>query len=166
MSNKTGDKLYFDEYNHDELEKVIDTQKKVVEYQKNQKHKKLLQILIIIDDFADDASFSRHSRLLHSLFTRGRHSQISTIVSTQKYNAISPIIRVNATELVIFRLRSAQDLNVFLEEQGALIDKNLLMEIYKEAVKDPYSFLYIKLNSRDINDMFYIRFEKRIRFDE
>ncbi len=27
MSNKTGDKLYFDEYNHDELEKVIDTQK-------------------------------------------------------------------------------------------------------------------------------------------
>ena len=104
--------------------------------------------------------------MLHSLFTRGRHTQISTIVSTQKYNAISPIIRVNATELIIFRLRSNQDLNIFLEENGALLGKNVLLEVYREATKAPYSFLYIKLNSKDINDMFYIKFDKRIRFDE
>ncbi len=166
MPNKNGDKLYYDECNHDELAEVIEKQRKVVEYQKSDKQKKLFQILIIIDDFADDPIFSRHSRLLHSLFTRGRHTQISTIVSTQKYNAISPTIRVNATELIIFKLRSNQDLNIFLEENGALLDKNVLLQVYIEATKEPYSFLYIKLKSHNINDMFYIKFDKRIRFDE
>ena len=70
--------------------------------------KKLLQILIIIDDFADDSSFSRQSKLLHALFTRGRHSQISTIVATQKFTALHPIIRVNASELFVFRLGITQ----------------------------------------------------------
>ena len=63
----------------------------------NQNLHKLYSILIIIDDFTDDPSFSRHSKLLHSLYTRGRHTSISTIVSTQKFAAVSQIIRVNAT---------------------------------------------------------------------
>ncbi len=66
---------------------------------KTKGYTKIFQILIIVDDFADDPSFSRHSKLLHALFTRGRHSMISTIVSTQKYRAISNIIRVNATNM-------------------------------------------------------------------
>ena len=63
---------------------------------KKQNHKKLHQILVIIDDFADDPSFTRSSKLLHALYVRGRHNMISTITSTQKFNAIHPIIRVNA----------------------------------------------------------------------
>ena len=55
--------------------------------------KKLFQILIIIDDFADDPSFMRQSKLLQQLFIRGRHSQISTIVSSQIFKAASPVIR-------------------------------------------------------------------------
>ena len=38
---------------------------------KEENHKTLHQILIVIDDFADNPEFSRQSRLLHSLFTRG-----------------------------------------------------------------------------------------------
>jgi len=83
----------------------------------------LFQILIIVDDFADSPEFSRKSQLLHSLFTRGRHSGISSIVSTQKFSAIHPIIRVNATELFVFRLRNYQDTTMFLEEMGGMIDK-------------------------------------------
>ncbi len=40
MPNKNGDKLYYDEYKHDELAEVIEKQKKVVEYQKSDKQKK------------------------------------------------------------------------------------------------------------------------------
>jgi hypothetical protein len=47
------------------------------------KRKRLVSVLIVIDDFADDAVFTRQSKLLHSLYTRGRHNRISTIVSTQ-----------------------------------------------------------------------------------
>ena len=104
--------------------KIIDNQKKIVEYQKKQKDtKNVFQILIIVDDHADDPAFSRNSKLLHSLFTRGRHSGISTIVSTQKFAAIHPIIRVNATELIVFRLRNYQDTQMFIDELGGLVDK-------------------------------------------
>ena len=123
--NKTDEEpnFYYDSYDPENLEAIIDSQTKIVEYQKKHNHKKIFQILIIVDDFADDPSFSRNSKLLHSLFTRGRHSGISTIVSTQKFAAIHPIIRVNATELIVFRLRNYQDTQMFIDELGGLVDK-------------------------------------------
>ncbi len=159
------EQLYFDHYNQEYLQNIIDTQHKVIDYMKKQGRTKLYQILIIIDDFADDPSFVRSSKLLHSLYTRGRHNQISTITSTQKFNAISPIIRVNMTELYVFRLRSVKDLEAFIEEVSAVADKKTLLEIYNMAVSEPFSFLYIRLNSKSKNDMFYIRFDKKIMLE-
>ena len=73
-----------------------------------------------------------------------------------------PIIRVNASELFIFRLRNNQDLQTFLDEVSALIDKSTLLEIYKIVTKEAYSFVYVKLTAKDINDRFYIKFGKII----
>ena len=70
------EEIYFEHYNPDELQKVIDTQTKVISYMKNHKLKKLHSILIVVDDHADDLNFVRHSKLLHSLATRGRHQAI------------------------------------------------------------------------------------------
>ena len=84
MKSDDEPEFYYDTYDPDSLDKIMDNQKKIVEYQKKQKDtKNIFQILIIVDDHADDPAFSRNSKLLHSLFTRGRHSGISTIVSTQ-----------------------------------------------------------------------------------
>ena len=119
-----------------------------------------------MDDFADSPDFSRKSTLLHALFTRGRHSGISTIVSTQKFTALHPIIRVNATEWFVFRLRNYKDLETFIEEVSALIDKKSLMQIYNLATAEPYSFLYVKLNEKKRNDMFLIRFDKKLTIED
>ena len=54
--------IYFDHYDPEALYKIINTQQKVIEYQKKQNHKKLFSVLIIVDDFADDPKFSRHSK--------------------------------------------------------------------------------------------------------
>ena len=97
---------YFDSYDPAELEQVINTQKKIIDYQKEQKHRYLYQILIVIDDFAGDTNFTRKSQLLHQLYIRGRHYMISTITSTQVYKQISPIVRKNMTYLFIYRLRN------------------------------------------------------------
>ena len=43
---------------------------------KSQGHTQLYQILITIDDFADDEQFSRRSKLLNQLYIRGRHYMI------------------------------------------------------------------------------------------
>ena len=55
------EKCYFDSYEPSELEQVIKTQQKVIDYQKEHKHKDLYQILIVIGEFADDTSFTRYS---------------------------------------------------------------------------------------------------------
>ena len=91
--------MFYDHYDAEALEHIVSTQHKLAEHMKTKGYTKIFQILIIVDDFADDPSFSRHSKLLHALFTRGRHSMIPTIFSTQKYRAISNIIRVNATNM-------------------------------------------------------------------
>ena len=158
--------FYYDSYDPENLEAIIDSQTKIVEYQKKHNHKKIFQILIIVDDFADSPDFSRQSKLLHSLFTRGRHSGISTMVSTQKFAAIHPIIRVNATELFVFRLRNYQDTSMFLEEMGGIIDKKTLLEIYKIATQEAYSFLYVKLNAKSLSNMFMINYNRKIKITD
>ena len=95
-----------DDENYDPigLKKIMETQHKVIDFQKKNKQKDLFSILVVVDDFAHDPKFVRYSNILYDLFTRGRHNAISRILSTQKYNVLPPIIRMNASALFIFRL--------------------------------------------------------------
>ena len=158
--------IYFDHYNPEALLRIITTQHKVIEFQKKQNHKKLFSVLVIVDDFADSTEVSRQSKLLHSLYTRGRHNSISTITSTQKYSALAPIIRVNATEMYVYRLRNYKDLEAFVEEVSAVADKKTILDIYSMATREPYSFLYVNLRATDRNQLFHIRFDKRIEVED
>ena len=133
---------------------------------KQNKYKTLYQILIIIDDHADSPEFTRKSKLLHQLYIRSRHDCISTITSVQKYYVLAPIIRINATQLYVFRLRNYKDLESIIEELSALTSKSELLNIYNTATKDPYSFLFINLIAYDKNHMFFIRFEKRFELED
>ena len=62
----------FDHYNPAALAEIVDTQFKLADHMKR-KGKHIYGILIIIDDFADNPTFSRNERLVHQLFVRGRH---------------------------------------------------------------------------------------------
>ena len=91
---------------------------------------------------------------------------ISTITATQKFSAIHPIIRVNATELYIYRLRNYRDLETFIQEVSAVADKKTLLELYHMATNEPYSFLYVKLTAKTKDDVFYIRFDKKLIIED
>ena len=149
-------------YNPQAMLEVIETQRKVTAVAKEKGLKRLFGVLIVCDDFADDPRMSRQDKLLHSLYTRGRHAFISTITATQKYRALSNVIRVNATALVIFRLRSLAEQEAIVEENSAIHDKRTLTAILHRATEEPYSFLYINLAAKKPEDMFWLRFEKRL----
>ena len=83
----------------------------------------MLQILTIIDDFAADPSFTRQSKMLRTLCIRGRHSYINTKTAGQKFNALDLIIRVNATELFVYRLKNMKDLETLIDEVSAVLKK-------------------------------------------
>ena len=158
--------IFFDHYDPDALANILDMQHKITMHMKSQGKTKMFQILVIVDDFADDPSFTRQSKILHALYTRGRHNMISTITATQKFSAIHPIIRVNATELYVYRLRNYKDLETFIEEVSAVADKKTLMELYNLATSEPFSFLYVKLTAKTKKDMFYIRFDKKLVIED
>ena len=79
--------------------------------------------------------------MLHTLCIRRRHNMISAITATQQFNALHPIIRVNATELSVYRLNNMKDLEIFVDEVSAVVDEQTLMEFYNSATSEPYSLL-------------------------
>ena len=101
------------------------------------------------------------ANILASLFIRGRHGWISTIISSQKLRAIGTPVRVNATFFCVFRLRNAKELESLLEELSALYGIDTLRAMYEQAVSEPYSFWFINLLKKSRESMFFIRFERR-----
>ena len=93
----------FDDYNPEALAHIIETQRKVIEYQKKNKMNKLFSCFLVIDDFAEDKTFMRYSKILHGLYTKSRHFGLSVIIASQKYNALAPIVRLNTSSLYVFK---------------------------------------------------------------
>ena len=52
---------------------------------------------------------------------------------------------------------------MFIDELGGLVDKKILLEIYKTATEQPYSFLYVRLNAKKLEDTFMINFSQKIK---
>ena len=121
------EKIYFDDFNPTDLEKILDLQHKITKYQKDYDFKQLFSVLIIIDDFVDSVSFSRHNSLLNALYIRGRHFGCNIISSTQKFNGLPTIIRVNSRQLFFFKMRNYKEIQTMIEELSALLIKKKLL---------------------------------------
>ena len=57
------------------------------------------------------------------------------------------------------------EVDAFVQEQSALVDKKTVYDIYKLATEEPYAFLFVKLRESDINKIFIIRLEKEIHIN-
>ena len=178
--NPEKEKVYFDTFNIDEMQKVLDLQHKINQFQKKNEHPKLFSVLFLIDDFIDQASFAKHNNLLNALYIKARHYGVNIISSSQKHNGLSTTIRTNSRQLIFFKLRNYKEVESVLDElAGVLISKKamsdmkslhqakqLLLEIYNVATEEPFSFLFVNLMQPDINKMFMVRFEKYITIDD
>ena len=178
--NPEKEKVYFDTFNIDEMQKVLDLQHKINQFQKKNEHPKLFSVLFLIDDFIDQASFAKHNNLLNALYIKARHYGVNIISSSQKYNGLSTTIRTNSRQLIFFKLRNYKEVESVLDElAGVLISKKamsdmkslhqakqLLLEIYNVATEEPFSFIFVNLMQPDINKMFMVRFEKYITIDD
>ena len=104
---------------------------------------KLFSCLLVIDDFAEDKTFMRYSKILHGLYTKSRHFGLSVITASQKLNALATIVRVNTSSLYIFKLKNIREVETFIEEQSALVDKKkLYLKFTRLQRKNPFhSFL-------------------------
>jgi hypothetical protein len=79
LDSINDESIYYASSNPDALHHILATQHNITQYMQNRGDKRLFQILIIIEDFADSPDFSRKSRMLHTLYIRGRHNYISKV---------------------------------------------------------------------------------------
>ena len=78
---------FFSEWDGDATREIISDQAAIVKWHKDEGHKKSHHMLLVIDVFSDRPEIMDQSGgagILNSLFTRGRHYMISTIICNQK----------------------------------------------------------------------------------
>ena len=157
------------EWDEGKLHETLDQQREKIRVLKAAKSKKHLpQVLVIIDDFADRWDvMHRAATILTTLFIRGRHMGCSCWISSQKLTAISSVARVNFRFLCVWRLRNQKEIYALLEELSALYPIPVLHQMYETALEDePHSFWYINLVAKKKEDMFHIRFEHEMLWDQ
>ena len=87
---------------------------------------------------------------------------MNAVVSIQKFNLASTVrIRTQATRIFYCKARSQIDLDAFIESQAALVPggRKQMLEIYRAATAEPWSFLTVDLLTKDPNKVFMKRFE-------
>ena len=146
-----------DGFKPEEVREVIEKQRKAVRKARRES-KRVPQILFVVDDLADDKR-TMGCQLIRELLLRGRHSMISTILSTQKMRAIDHSCRLQFTALAQLAVRSLKEGEVVKEEFTAAIDPKVLQDMYDLATPDPYGFLFIDLK----NNRFFRSFKSELK---
>ena len=166
IQDQEEDPTFHDEFDADFIRKILNKQKKITEHLKRRGSKKRFNVMIVVDDHADNpTAMHKVGGVLETLYVRARHFGVSTLVSSQKLKLISSTVRVNLTALWIFRLRNHSDLlDGVIREYSALIDAKTLLAMYRQAVESrPYGFLFINLLAKDLNDMFFSSFTSKFQ---
>jgi hypothetical protein len=127
--------------------------REIMAYSKKQKN----GTLFLLDDLISDGdAFNRkNSNLLSELFFCGRHYKISLCITTQKYHACQSSLLANASQIIVFRLKTKREKDAF-EESMTMYDN--LSEKYDYATKERFSFLYMNLTTGKI----YRNFEEEL----
>jgi hypothetical protein len=136
---------------------------KFIESQKKQKREDMSTALLVFDDIINK-DFKKNNSISF-LASRFRHIETSIIIAVQSFRAISPIIRSNATNIMVFKQQSAGkkgELAKIIEEYSDLAgSEQQFIDYYHFAINsEPYSFLYIDAQQNPAR--FYNRFETLI----
>ena len=156
-------------YHHDSKWKNIDLPKgsvftkfngddalDLLEEIENVNKKKPVYTLFIFDDMITDGIMNPHKMgVIESIAVRGRHANVSIIIITQQYMALSPAVRNNATNSIFFRIRNADELEKVAKENRESLTREEFLNVYESATSEPYGFLHINNQQADPKKRFW-----------
>lgn len=119
-------------------------------------------VLIIFDDISFKGDLSKQKGVVSLLFSNGRHLNISTIITGQRYGGsagFSTSARENATGVVVWSCSDRQ-LEQIEQDHNRLGSKIQFKRMFRDITKNPYSTLII--NYSNPHDEMYLdsNFEK------
>ena len=168
MSDQDKEPLMFEDLDQGILGKILDDQRQICEECRKRKQP-IPQCVCILDDLADRGDILQKRQgaasggsWLVSLATRGRHFGVTWIISSQVLNLVGTIIRKNCRCMCVWRLRNHKEVETLCEELSGVYDKDTLMQLYRTATAEPYSFMFVRLDAKTRETMFYLRFESRL----
>ena len=139
-----------EDFDQESIRQLMQDQRKANAYLRKQGAKRLLSACVVVDDFGERVDIVRaHGSVINSLFTRGRHLQISCYgLLLQRFKLANPTIRFNAHALYVHKLTSSGDLDALAENFSEVCGgKENFVAIYRAATKKKYGFLYITMGS-------------------
>ena len=158
----------FEDLDQQALGRILDDQRAISEECRKRKQP-IPQVCVILDDLADRGDILQKRQgaasggsWLVTLATRGRHFGVTWIVSSQVLNLVGTVIRKNCRCMCVWRLRNHKEVETLCEELSGIYDKNTLLEMYRAATAEPFSFLFVRLDAKTRETMFYLRFEQRL----
>lgn len=140
---------FYHEYTEATLDTILARQKQIINVLKKHGEPKYLadRILLIFDDLVGSALFSNaKDNLFKGFNTRHRHFSASVIMVSQGYKEIPKTIRTNWSALILFEIANDKEVAVIYEENTMSYKMKDWLEMYKHAIAEPFSFLY--LNSK------------------
>lgn len=147
---KLPDDRIINGYQEDVIKQIWDEQVKII---KQHGKEKAPHILFLFDDTITTISLSRQS-LLNRLFFQGRHSKISTCITSQHYTSVPKGVRLNADNAIIFDVNTKQA-TAMGDEQT--IESNEFAIILRYATEEAYSFLVV-MYKHPIKTRYQLRF--------
>ena len=169
VEDQTGQKkedFCHEEFDQGAIKQLMEDQQKANAYLRKNKAKRLLSACVVIDDFGERADIVRaHGSVINSLFSRGRHLQISCYgLLLQRFRMANPTIRFNAHCLYVHRLNSSKDLEALSEEFSEVVGgKDNFIAIYRAATKRPYGFLFITMGA---TPRFYSSYDSEFKISD
>lgn len=128
------DGKYFTTFNDENIDNIFS----IIERDNDENKKKNLHCLIL-DDVVLDLPRSKDS-LLNKMVINSRHHNTSIIILTQKYNAISTIIRSNADLISFFPSLNNHEIKTFQRDLN--IDESLFYNIYNHCCDKQNNFMH------------------------
>ena len=106
--------------------------------------------LIILDDVIDSGLLN-FKGVVDKIAERGRHINLSLIVTSQRLRAVSTSIRMNSDYFIIFATSQIAELERFLEEFVFRRDRGLLIAKLRQLFNIPRAFLLVDCTAEEAN---------------
>jgi hypothetical protein len=133
----------------------------ILEQQQDPDNNKTQKVLIIVDDFG---ASTKKLGFLNQL-AKLRHSNCSILLSVQKMSWLSPPVRNNLTDVLLFSPSSQYENNQVAKEFTWRLSEKEFKALWKEVTKKKGDFLRIDLRSGDCTTHYSHCFDKRITVD-
>ena len=108
---------------------------------------------------ADIMTNKRFQVIIKELFIRCRKLNISLVFITQSYFTVPKDVRLNSTHYLIMKINNKKELQNIAINNSADTDYKDFVKIYRECLKEPFSFLKVDTTLPASNPL---RFRKKL----